>query len=222
MYEDRPEKDTPMTVRLMLRAYGGLTPDGGPLWRLILASNKRIRIAGVMTTVPRGWNEDVPVYERREEGVFWVPRYRQTEGWILERWFAGGAWGTEADWNSHRSGADGRTQMMASPFPRHGDYYMLEGPWPTIEAAGDLKACIRAYMKQEANKPVDWNAYIRAELAEEMRAREERAEEYEQAVAGGMRIEVNPLFGSLSGAAQRVRNRIAHEVGGDDWHLGAS
>ena len=53
-YENRPEKDTPPRVRAMLLSYGGRTPDGRPLWRLVKSGNRRVRIAGVMTTMPPG------------------------------------------------------------------------------------------------------------------------------------------------------------------------
>ena len=39
MYEDRPEKDTPPSILKDLREYGGLSPDGQPIWRLVLAEN---------------------------------------------------------------------------------------------------------------------------------------------------------------------------------------
>lgn len=231
MYEDRPELDTPPRVRAMLRLYGGSTPDGGPLWRLILAQNKRIRAAGVMRTMGQQpadqWHGErlhveVPKPERIEEGVFWIPRYKFT-GWILERWFPATAWGTQHDWEAQIDGADGRTRMMQAEWPRHGDYFMIPGagPWQTIEAAGDLKAAIRAYIQAEREKPVDWDAYLKGELALEMSEREQLATEYENRMAQVSRSAVSPVLGSMSHAAQRVRNQIAREIGGDDWHLGA-
>ena len=221
MYEDRPEKDTPPRIRAMLRLYGGSTPDGGPLWRLILAQNKRVRAAGVMRTMPKTFVGDVPKPDKVEEGVFWLPRYKFS-GWILERWFPASTWGSEMVYEQQRSGADNRTRMLAQ-FPRHGDYFMIPGagPWPTIEAAGDIKAAIREYIRAEREKPNDWNAYLRGELALEMVERERLAAEYEERMAAVSRGQVSPVLGSISRAAQSVRNKIAIEIGGDDWHLGA-
>ncbi len=219
MYEDRPEKDTPPNIRRMLREYGGLTPDGGPLWRMILSGNKRVRAAGVMRTIARGCQDDLPTPERVEEGVFWIRRYR-FDGWILERWFPGGTWGTEADWEMQRGGADGRTRMRAA-WPRHGDYFMLAGPWPTIEAAGDLKAAIRQYNRQETLKPRDFAAYLRSELMLEMLERDREAQDAERMAACAVREEVSPMLGSISLSAQRARNQVAVAIGGEDWHLGA-
>lgn len=204
----------------MLREYGGMTPDGRPLWRLIRASNKRIRAAGVMRTLAKGCDSDTPVFDRIEEGVFWVPRYR-FDGWILERWFPGPIWGTEEDWSTNTAGADGQTRMMPA-WPRHGDYYMLAGPWRTIEAAGDLKVAIRENMRSMAARPKDWEGFLRQQMAEERLEREHEVEEFERAALAASRGEAMPLLGSLSAAAQRVRNGIAEAIGGPDWHLGAA
>lgn len=219
MYEDRPELDTPPSIRAMLHAYGGSTPDGRPLWRLILASNKRVRAAGVRRTMPKDFVGDVPRPDKIEEGVFWMRRYK-FDGWILERWFPAEIWGSEEVWRSHKSGADHRMQMLAA-WPRQGDYFMLAGPWPTVEAAGDLKEHIRAYMRQEQFKPVNWANEVKAELAMEMAERERAAWDYENRMAAISRGEVSPVLGSLSLAAQRMRDRIAVNIGGPDWHLGA-
>jgi hypothetical protein len=158
--------------------------------------------------------------DRIEEGVFWVPRYKYN-GWILERWFPGEAWGSEELFASQRSGADGRTRMLAA-WPRNGDYFMLKGPWPTIDAAGDLKQHIREYMIQERDKPTDWAAALRGEMALEMAERDRLAFAYEDRLAAVARGEVDPVLGSISNAAQRVRNQIARDIsGGEDFHLSA-
>ena len=101
-YENRPEKDTPPRVRRCAE-YGGRTPDGRPLWRPVKSGNRRVRIAGVMTTMPPGVVPEDAAPLRTEEGVFWVRRYGDA-GWVLERWFPAATWGTEADWEAQRSG----------------------------------------------------------------------------------------------------------------------
>jgi hypothetical protein len=229
MHEDRPEMETPPRVRALLSLYGGRTPDGRPLWRLILAQFKRLRVEGVMRTMPKTVTErwqngalrtDIPSPDKVEEGVFWVPRYKFT-GWILERWFPGDAWGSEDLYSSQRSGADGRSRMMAG-WPRNGDYFMLNGPWPTIDAAGDLKQHIREYMLDEREKPTDWSAHLRGELASEVWERDRVAAEYEDHLSTVARSEVDPILGSISHAAQQVRDQVAREVGGgEDFQLGA-
>lgn len=229
MVEDRPEMETPARVRAMLRAYGGATPDGRPLWRLILAQAKRLRVEGVMRTMPKDTHEEwsggslevaVPAPDRVEEGVFHVPRYK-FKGWILERWFPASAWGSEEFYDAQRHGADGRTRMMQAA-PRAGDYFMLDGPWPTIEAAGDLRVRVREWMRQEIEKPKDWAAYLQGELAEEAYERARLCSEYESEMLAISRSMAGPVLASLSRAAQQFRNQVAIGIGrGEDFQLSA-
>jgi len=204
----------------MLASYGGRTPDMRPLWRLVLAKNRRVRIAGVMTTMPRGVVPEDTEPLRTEEGVFWVKRYGDA-GWVLERWFPADIWGTEAEWNAEKSGPDNRTQMRAA-WPRNGDYFLMGGPWPQMPAAETLKEAIRVQVREEQTRPVDWANHLRAELAEEMLERERQAAAYEDYLAAIARQAVSPLMGSTSQAAQRTRNRLAVEIGGEDWYLGVT
>lgn len=219
-YENRPEKDTPPRVRAMLLSYGGRTPDGRPLWRLVKSGNRRVRIAGVMTTMPPGVVPEDAAPLRTEEGVFWVRRYGDA-GWMLERWFPAATWGTEADWEAQRSGPDHRTRMRAA-WPRNGDYFLMGGPWPAMPAAEALKEAIRAQIREEQTRPVDWGNYMRAELQQEMLEQERMAEEYEEQIVTVGRQAVGPLLGSVSQAAQRFRNGLAVTIGGEDWYLGAA
>jgi hypothetical protein len=219
-YEDRPEKDTPTRVREMLASYGGHTPDGRPLWRLVLAANRRVRIAGVMTTMPKGIVLENAAPLRTEEGVFWVQRY-ENAGWVLERWFPPETWGTETEWEMQKSGADNRTRMRAA-WPRHGDYFLMGGPWPAMPGMEMLKQAIRAQVREQQTRPVDWSSHLRAELAQEMLERERQAAAYEDQLASVARQAVSPLMGSASQAAQRVRNGLAVQIGGEDWYLGVA
>lgn len=219
-YEDRPEKDTPRRIREFLSDYGGRTPDGRALWRLVWARNRRVRVAGVMTTMPKGMVAEDAAPLRVEEGVFWIPRYGQA-GWVLERWFPADAWGTEAEWNAERHGADGRTRMRAE-WPRHGDYFLMGGPWERMPGEETLKEAIRAYIREQQTRPADWASHLKAQLDEELLARERAAAEYEDYLAALSRQAVDPLLGSTSAAAQRVRSRLAVEIGGEDWYLGVA
>ena len=99
---------------------------------------------------------------------------------------------------------------------------MLDGPWPAIEAAGDLRARVREWMRQEQERPKDWDAYLQGELAEEAYERSRLAGMYEESMAATSRAMVGPVLGSLSRAAQRFRNQVAIEVGrGEDFQLSA-
>jgi hypothetical protein len=204
----------------MLASYGGHTPDGRPLWRLVKAGNRRVRIAGVMTTMPRGVVPEDTAPLRTEEGTFWVRRYGNA-GWVLERWFPASTWGTEADWEAERSGPDNRTRMRAA-WPRNGDYFLMGGPWPQMPAAEVLKEAIRTQVRDQQTRPVDWGNYLKAELAGEMLERERQAAAYEDHLAMIGRQTISPLMGSASAAAQRVRNGLAVRIGGEDWYLGVA
>ena len=140
-YEDRPEKDTPPRVRMMLAGYGGRTPDGRPLWRLVKAANRRVRISGVMTTMPQGIVAEDATPLRIEEGDFWERRYIDA-GWVLERWFPPSSFGNKLQWESALS-QDNVTPMMG-PFPERGGYFMLSGggPWPQIPLLEDVRESI--------------------------------------------------------------------------------
>jgi hypothetical protein len=219
-YEDRPEKDTPLRVREALAEYGGHAPDGRPLWRLIFALNRRVRIAGVMTTMPKGVVPEDTDPLRTEEGVFWYARYGDV-GWVLERWFPGYIWGTETEWNQERHGADGRTRMKAV-YPRNGDYFFMGGPWRQMPAIEELKVAIRAQIRDEQTRPVNWGSYLRAEMIREELKLERDAVECEEHFAALGRQTVDPLMGSTSRAAQRLRNGLAVGIGGEDWYLGVA
>lgn len=113
MYEDRPEKDTPLWIGEELADYGGLSPDGQPLWRIVRAENCRQQCFGTMNhidpAVLSGMTDETRptdiVPDRIEEGEFWIPKYR-VKGWILQRWFPASVWGTREKWEGERAKDD--------------------------------------------------------------------------------------------------------------------
>lgn len=226
MYEDRPEKDTPEWVQAELREYGGLSPDGQPMWRLVLARNCRIRCFGTMNHLSQK-TEEMPEFarptdlvpDRIEEGAFWIPRYK-IHGWILQRWYPASAWGARSQWESEKA-RDGRTRMLAA-FPQRGDYMMVPaGPWKTIAEAGDLKAAIRCYNVQQRRNPVNWENHERAMLAFEEQERQQEVDAYAEEIAAQHREVLAGTIRTVSLAAQKFRNVVAkHTAGG--VNLGAS
>src|SRR5271157_2029615 len=188
MFEDRPEKDTPQWILDELRDYGGLSPDGQPIWRLVLAQNCRIHCFGTLNHIsvdieamddnarPTDVNPD-----RTEEGDFWIPQYH-VEGWILQRWFPASAWGRRENWEGEKA-KDGRTRLLAA-YPARGDYMMMPcGPWKTIAEVGDLKAAIRCYNVQQRRNPVNWQNYMTAQLAFEEQRKQQRADAYAEEIS---------------------------------------
>ena len=226
MYEDRPEKDTPDWLQAMLREYGGLSPDGQPIWRMVLAENCRIHCFGTLNHVsqsvadfPENARPTDLVPDRIEEGEFWIPRWR-VKGWILQRWFPASAWGSRASWEGEKA-KDGRTRLLAA-WPQRGDYMTMPGgPWKSIEAAGDLKAAIRCYNIQQRRNPANWDNYMAAGRAFEEQERQQLADNYADEIAALHREGIAPILHSVSEAAQRFRNSVAKETAGG-INLGAS
>lgn len=226
MFEDRPEKDTPQHILDELREYGGLSPDGQAIWRLVLAQNCRIRCFGTMNhisrdldAIPDDMRPDEVTPDRIEEGEFWIPMYRCT-GWILQRWFPASVWGSREKWESEKA-KDDRTRLLAA-YPQRGDYMMMPcGPWKTIAEAGDLKGAIRCYNAQQRRNPVNWQNHIQAMAAFESQQRQQEADAYAEEIAAQHRLGISSILRSVSPAAQEFRNSVAeHTAGG--VNLGAS
>src|SRR5271166_5169175 len=221
MYEDRPERDTPEWIREELREYGGLSPDGQTIWRLVRAENCRIHCFGrlnhiVKEKVAKLGDTDHPVNitpDRIEEGEFWIPRYA-AKGWILQRWFPASVWGTKEKWEGERA-QDGRTRLMAS-YPQRGDYMMMPcGPWRTVTEIGDIKRAIRSYNAQQRANPVNWLNLQTSLAAFEGLERQRAADVYAEELESEYRIGFSSALRTVSSAAQKVRNTIAdYSAGG--------
>lgn len=226
MYEDRPEKDTPEWIQVELREYGGLSPEGQPIWRMVHTRNCRIHCFGTLNHIERDI-ESLPdnarptdvAPQRIEAGEFWIPRY-SVEGWILQRWFPPSVWGTREKWEGEKA-KDDRTPLLAA-YPRRGDYMMMPcGPWPSILAAGDLKAAIRCYNEQQRRNPVNWENHMQAMLAFEQQARQKKVDDYADEMAARHRLVLAGTLRTVSETAQKFRNVVSkHTAGG--VNLGAS
>lgn len=221
-HEDRPEKDTPQHIRNMLIEYGGRVPDGRPLWRLVLAQNCRLQCFGVMRHAPKVKDSselDLRLVEpeRVREGEFWVPRYK-SKGWILQRWFPPQTWGTKEFWEREKS-EDGITRLRGK-FPEHGDYFLMAGPWDSIEQAGDLRKPIQMLMREWNNQPTNYERYFRELLRQDHEEQQNAIERYETTLEIYRKTEVLPILKGTSQAAQRVRNQLQQSMG-STAHLGA-
>jgi hypothetical protein len=230
-YEDRPEKDTPQWIQDELRAYGGESPGGDPIWKLVLAENCRTRFFGTMNHVSQGAIDSISgeatpladgkfaadsggkvVPDRIEHGEHWVPRFG-VKGWILLHWYPASAWGSRAEWEGQKD-KDGRTRLLAA-FPQRGDYMVMScGPWRTLNEVPDVKALIRHYNFQQIANPVNWENDTKAMIAMEKAEREAQAEQLAQELEAQYRIGVTSVLTSVSSAAQRVRNAVSQSVGG--------
>lgn len=231
------ERHTPAAVRRLLREFGGVTPTGKPMWRLVRAGDCRILCQGRIHHFPRGVEQGFGARDghgdlldrggstrpdRIQGGVFWMPRYRDIAGewWILQKWFPPHVWGSAVDWNAARTTEETDTALFAQEFPHAGDYFMLAGPWPTVDAAGDLRAPIRMYLRALSENPRDLEAHVQGEIAVEAAERRERLEALER-TAMLAQSALMETWKSTSGDAQRVREQLAAGAG-LKGHFGAS
>lgn len=222
MYADYAEDRTPRPIRRLLLDFGGLTPTGLPMWRFVRAGDCRMLCQGTVHHFPKSADLDINVRpDRIQGGQFHLRRYPQTDGkaWILQKWFPPSYWGTAEEWTGHRAESDD-TRLFVQAFPSAGDYFFVAGPWPTPEAAGDLRAAIRVYMRQMAENPQDVEAYILTEMALEVAERRQRMEQLEMEI-NAAEAALNPMLKSVSGDAQRLRDRVAADAG-LSGHFGAS
>lgn len=69
--------------------------------------------------------------ERRVTEMRRVPKYPEfydSPGWIFERWMAPQFWGHPLDWEGRV--VPGTTLPILGPFPAHGQYMQIGGPYP--------------------------------------------------------------------------------------------
>lgn len=223
-----PEHDAPESYRKSLLRIGGKNPHGKPMWRVCLAENCIRKSSGRVHHMPTG---DVSVFEvdgkgkvygrenlasKVESGTFELQRY-PCDGWIVERWFPPQTWGSPEDWASHRGQDGGR--ILASEFPRFGDYFITCGPFTELPGLGDLENAIAMWEDGHRKRPTDILAHYRALLDAEEELREKRMEKLVKDLEYMRQNELVPILKSGSLTAQSVRNDLQKLVG-DGSHLG--
>jgi hypothetical protein len=226
LYGDDAERETPPAVKRLLIGYGGKTPTGLPMWRLVRAGSCRMLCQGRIHHFPRGVDmsiEDAASIrpDRIGGGVMLLPRYRDidAQAWILQKWFPPSTWGTAIQWREHRA-EDPDTPLFVQEFPHGGDYFMMAGPWRSIEEAGDLRAALRTYLRAMEARPKDGENYVRQMMAEEVNERAERLEKLEREIYRA-EVEHMEVLKSVGADAQKIRNLLADQAG-VKGHLGAS
>lgn len=228
----------PRATERFLKSYGGKNPFGGPKWRLIVASDRMIKEAGVyrdwaegLSTAEKGGlnfqpNPDAPgcnferfgnrpirvVTEMRE-----VRKYPQSEGWILERWFPASSYGTQAEWYSYKA-IDGFTPMLG-PYPECGDYEFVVGPWLHVPSIDVLERRISEYTNAQANKKGTPESRA-AEYMQRYREQEELDEKKRKAEYALMMADHLSPMKSGSLAASRWRQDLARQTGNANEHIG--
>jgi hypothetical protein len=229
----------PKDIERFLKRYGGLNPFGLPKWRLIVASDRMVKEAGVwrdwapgLSNAEKGGlnfspNPDAPgcnyqrydnkpirvVTEMRE-----VRKYPQSEGWILERWFPASAYGTEEEWYSFKA-VDGITSMLG-PYPECGDYEFIYGPWVRVPGVDVLERRIGGYVNTQLNKK-GTPAQRAREYSQRYQEQEELDERKRKAEYEAQMRDVLTPMNSLSLEASRWRQDLAARTGNANEHIGA-
>jgi hypothetical protein len=228
----------PSGLARWITGYGGKNPYGEPQWRLLVASDRRVKEAGVyrdwadgLSTAEKGGlnfqpNPDAPGcnYSRHENKPIRVVtemrevrKYPQAEGWVLEKWFPASSYGTQAEWGSYKA-VDGVTPMLG-PYPERGDYEMMFGPWFHVPSTDVLQRLIGRYSAQIHGRRGTAESraqeyLLRYQYEEELDERK-RKQEYDAM----MRDHISPLHsGSL--AASRWRQELAMRTGNGNEHIG--
>ena len=220
-----PLKDTDPEVIEKLTRWGGCNVYGDPNWRIILAENHLVQRAGMWTEFAEGTEsvsptgKDFQMETRHIQpdaircGVFWVPLY-PCKGWVLERWFPPATFGNREQWESALS-QDNETPMMG-PFPDHGEYFMLLGPWEKIP---DLEAVRQSICSWE-NSQEHLHGYMDEEkLLKTINDAEKAATERENAIHAAFLKETeyackhNLSFIKGNPALTAFRNHMAQKEG---------
>lgn len=148
-----PNLETPRDVRERLLVLGGKNMQGLPLWRIVLAERRTALRGGTFYEFQENeeqfkfGNDNSYRYDpihpvSAKICIQEVPMY-PCDGWILERLMPRWMFGSQEDWERQK-GEDGFTPLMG-PYPKNGDYWMLDGPWERMPPLADVEKTIRDY-----------------------------------------------------------------------------
>lgn len=219
----------PRGTQQFITRYGGKNPYGLSQWRLIVAADVMVKESGVyrdwsdgLATAEKGGLSFTPYseglgmqrYENKPIRVVTemreVPKYPESEGWILEKWFPATAYGSREDWHSYKA-ADGFTPMLG-PYPERGDYEFIFGPWPKVPSTDVLQGHISKYSAginaRRGTPESRAREYLQRYQYQQNAAEERRKAEYMKM----FRDELTPMHSS-SLAASRWRNEVAGRAG---------
>ena len=223
--------DTPPSISEQLSDWGGKNEFGQPLWRLILAQNHLVQRFGQWIERGADFTDQVefesvvaeghkPIHQFKSRqvapenithGMKWVPRY-PVMGWIVERWFPASAFGSRDAWENALS-EDG-TPMMG-PFPEHGGYYMMLGPWEEIPSLDAIRQQISTY---ENSKHLH-GVMDEDKIFESLRQAEKDADDREEQIylsflrEADYAVKHNLEFIKGNPALSKFRNKIASDTG---------
>lgn len=221
----------PESVREFLESYGGKTPFGEPMWRLVLASSVYWKIAGDFkiwdVSVPlteRGgidmWNGGKPFETRPlrvESGMVERRKYPHLESWILQKWFPSSFY-SKAIWEAPENAMFDGTPKLG-PWPQFGDYELMSGPFERAPGTDKLREEIAEYHNRIETAP----ASIEQRILLAMAAAQDEEEASEQRLNSKVDDYIKDrcsYITSSSLAAGRIRSEIAKKCGITE-HVGA-
>ena len=243
-YPSTPGTEPSPQLAGTLTRRGGVNPMGFPIYRLVQSELVVEKIGGAW----HEWDDNLNIADRGgiESGeggraqkshfspdrvvleVRDVPKYAHLDdqGWILERWYPASFYGSPQAWESHKvkiADVNGHMTIESSvpqlgPFPAHGQYEMLTGPFTREPSISFLEDFISAWEQRRDSFPEDIEKFIRMRVEAATRKEEERAEGAFQKNYLRIKDSAKPLT-STTLEAGRWRSRM-FEKSGHTSHIG--
>lgn len=221
----------PEATQEFLENYGGRTPNGEPMWRLVLCSSVFWKLAGDFKI----WDAGVPLNQRGgidmwhggkqfenrpirvESGMVERRKYPHIEGWILQKWFPPSLY-SKAVWEAPENAMFDGTPKLG-PWPQFGDYELMAGPYERVPSTDTLREEISQYHKRIDTAPQS----IEQRTLLAMAAAQDEQDQFEARMDSKIDAFVRDrgsYIKSSSLAAARIRNELAKRIGITE-HVGA-
>jgi hypothetical protein len=221
----------PAAIAEFLENYGGKTPNGEPIWRLVLCSSVYWKLAGNFKI----WDPNVSLVERGgidmwhggkqfdtrplrvESGMVERRKYPHIEGWILQKWFPSTFY-SKTFWEAPENAMFDGTPKLG-PWPQFGDYELMSGPYDHVPATDKLREEISEYHNRIETAP----ASIEQRTLLAMAAAQDEEDASEQILNDKVDAFIRDrctYIKSSSLEAGRIRTEIAKRCGITE-HVGA-
>ena len=221
----------PTSTVEFLERYGGKTPFGEPMWRIVLAQNVYWKLAGNFKI----WDESLSLNERGgidmwhggkqfenrplrvECGMVERKKYPHLEGWILQKWYPASKYSKTMWFAPENCMADGTPKL--GPFPEYGDYELVSGPYPQIPTLSQLQLFISDHLRRLD----EMNQNVEQRILDNVYAAQQEEQEYEkrlEAKVDDYLTDKCSYIDSCSLEAGRIRTKLAEKIG-IRTHVGA-
>jgi hypothetical protein len=221
----------PESIQEFLENYGGRTPNGEPMWRLVLCSSVYWKLAGDFKI----WDERVPLNERGgidmwhggkqfdtrpirvESGMVERRKYPHIEGWILQKWFPSSFY-SKAFWEAPENAMFDGTPKLG-PWPQFGDYELMSGPYERVPTTDKLRDEIAEYHNRIETAPASIEQRTLLALAAAQEEEDQYAARLDAKLDAFIR-DRSTYIKSSSLEAGRIRTELAKRCGITE-HVGA-